>query len=181
METTPAPSEVPVNTIVTEVVRELKEEQNQAHGVDTTPQLARIDTVQIRSEEPAAKRMRELPTLLSSPTPEPISVVTPRPLMHPSFLNQLEKITKSPFKTPGPIPTLRFLVSSPTPASTGPDTHDEQEASASGRSVEKEAKATFLTARVTRSASKQTPKASPLPKRPYFSLNKGSSSKKHRR
>ena len=66
--------------------------------------------------------MRELPTPLSGPTLEPISVITPRPLVRPSFLNQLERITKSPFKTPGPISTLRLPVSSPTPSSTGPDT-----------------------------------------------------------
>ena len=32
-------------------------------------------------------------SLTSGPTPKPISVATPRPLVHPSFLSQLEKIT----------------------------------------------------------------------------------------
>ena len=118
----PAPKEVPVNTIVKEVVRELEEEENQAFGVDTTTQPARIDTMQTGTEESAAERMRELPTPLSGPTPEPISVATPRPLVHPSFLSQLEKITQSPFKTPGPIPAFQLLVSTPTPMTTGTDT-----------------------------------------------------------
>ena len=87
VETAPAPREVPVNTIVTEVVRELEEEESQAYGVDRTPQPARIDMVQIEPEEPTAERMRELPTPPSGPTPEPISVATPRPLVRPSFLN----------------------------------------------------------------------------------------------
>ena len=116
------PREVPVNTIVADVVRELEVEQSQAYGVDTTPQPARIDTMQRGLEEPVAEWMRELPTPLSRPTFEPILIVTPRPLVRPSFLSQLERITKSPFKTPGPIPTLRLPVSSPTPASTGLDT-----------------------------------------------------------
>ena len=81
IETALAPTEVPVNTIVIEVVRELEEEQNQAYGVDTTPQPAQIDTVQTGLEEPATERMRELPTPPLGPTPEPISVVTPRPLV----------------------------------------------------------------------------------------------------
>ena len=181
VETAPALREVPVNTIVTEVVRELEEEESQAYGVDTTPQLAQIDTVQTGPEERAAEQMRELSTPPSSPTPDPISVVTPRPQVRPSFLSQLEKITKSPFKTPEPIPTLRLPVSSPTPASTGPDTQEKLEASGSGRTAEKGAEATSLVARVTRSALKQIPGASPLPKRPYFSPTKGSSSKRHRR
>ena len=82
------------------MVKELEEEHSQAYGVDTTPQPARIDTVQTGTDEPAAEQMRELPTPPSSPTPEPISVTTPRPLVRPSFLSQLEKITQSPFKTP---------------------------------------------------------------------------------
>ena len=67
--TSPAPREVQVNTVITEVVRELEEEERQAYGVDTTPQPARIDTVQIGSEEPAVERMRELPMPPSGPTP----------------------------------------------------------------------------------------------------------------
>ena len=122
VETALASREVPVNTIIIEVVRELEEEESQAYEVDKTPQLVRIDMVQTRPEEPAAERMRELPTPPSSPTPEPISVVTPRSQVRPSFLSQLEKITKSPFKTPEPIPILRLPISSPTPTSTGPDT-----------------------------------------------------------
>ena len=163
------------------MVRELEEEQNQAYEVDTTPQLARIDTVQTRSEEPRAEQMRELPMPPSGPTPEPISITTPRPLVQPFILSQLEKIIQSPFKTPRPMPTLRLPVSSPTPVSIGLNTQDELEASGSIRSLEKGADATSLVARVTRSASKQTPGASPLPKRPYFSPTKGSSSKKCRR
>ena len=104
--TAPVPREVLVNTIVEEVVRELEEEERQAFGVDTTSQPAQIDTVQTRPEEPAAERMRELPTPPSGPTPEPISVATPRPLVRPSFLSQLEKITQSSFKTLGPIPAF---------------------------------------------------------------------------
>ena len=179
--TAPAPMEVPVNTIVEEVVRELKEEERQAFGVDTTPQPARIDTVRIGPEEPVAERMRELPTPPSGPTPEPISVATPRPLVRSSFLSQLEKITQSPFKTPGPILAFPLPISIPTPVSTRTDTQDEPEASGSVRSLEKGAEATSLAARVTRSASKQTPVTSPLPKRPYFSPSKGSSSKKCRK
>ena len=94
-----APREVPVNTAVEQVVRELEEEERHAFGADTTAPPARIDTVQIGPEEPAAERMRELPMPLLGPTPEPISVATPRPLVCPSFLSQLEKIAQSPFKT----------------------------------------------------------------------------------
>ena len=179
--TSPVPREVPVNTIVEEVVRELEEEENQAFGADTTAQPARIDTMQIEPEEPAAERMRELSTPPSRPTPEPISIATPRPLVRPSFLSQLEKITQSPFKTPGPIPTFRLPVSTPTLVSTDTNTQDEPEGSGTVRSAEKGAEATSLAARVTRFASKQTPATSPLPKRPYFSPSKGSSSKEHRK
>ena len=137
VKTAPAPREVQVNTIVTEVVKELEEKESQAYGVDTTPQPARIDMVQTELEEPAVERMRELPMPPSSPTPEPISVATPRPLVCPSFLRHLEKITQSPFKTPGPIPILQLSVSSPTLVSTGPDTQDKPEASRSVKSAEK--------------------------------------------
>ena len=146
--------EVPINTIVAEVVRELEVEQSQAYRVDTTLQPDRIDTIQTGPEEPVAERMRELPMPSSGPTPKPITLVTPRPLMHPSFLSQLERITQSPFKTLGPIPTLRLPVSSPTSASTCLDTQDELGVSGSGRSAEGGAEATSLTARVTRSAAK---------------------------
>ena len=179
--TAPAHREVPINIVETQVVRELEEEESQAYGVDTTPQPAQIDTVQTGPEEPAAERMRELPMPPSGPTPEPISVATPRPLVRPSFLSQLEKITQSSFKTPRPILTFRLPVSIPTPVSTDTETQDKPEASGSVRSAEKGAEATSLAARVTRSASKQTPGASLLPKRPYFSPTKGSSSKKRRR
>ena len=148
------------------------------YGVDTTPQPARIDTMQTGSE---AEWMRELPMPPSGPTPEPITLVTLRRLVHPSFLSQLERITQSPFKTPGPILILRLLVSSPTPASTGPDTQDEPEASGSGRSTKRGAEATSLVAQVTRSVAKQIPRPSSLPKRPYFSPTNGSSSKRSSR
>ena len=114
--------EVPVNTIVADVVEELEVEQSQAYGVDLTPQPAWIDTMQTGLEEPVVERMRELSMPPSGPTPEPISVVIPRPLVRPSFLSQLERIIQSPFKTRGSISTLRLPVSSPTLASTGLDT-----------------------------------------------------------
>ena len=41
-----APREVLVNTIVAKVVKELEVEQSQTHGVEATPQLARIDKMQ---------------------------------------------------------------------------------------------------------------------------------------
>ena len=89
----PAPREVHVNTIVDEVVRELEEEERQAFGANTSAQPARIDIVQTGPEEPTAERMRELSTPPSDPTPEPISVAMPRPLVSLSFLSQLEKMT----------------------------------------------------------------------------------------
>ena len=142
---------------------------------------ARIDTIQTGPIEPTAERMRELPTPPSGPTPEPISVATPRSLTRSSFLNQLETVTKTPFKTLGPGLVFRLLVSTPTPVSTDTDTQGEPEVSGSTRSVDKGTEATSLAARVTRSSSKQTPTNSPLPKRPYLSPSKGSSSKKRRR
>ena len=117
-----APREVPVNTIVEKVVRELKEERSQAHRAEATPQPARIDTTQIGLEEPLVEWMRELPMPPTSSTPKPISFVTPKPLVHPSFISELERITQSSFKTPRTIPTIKLPVSTPTPASTGPDT-----------------------------------------------------------
>ena len=104
--TSPAPKEVLVNTVVDEVVRELEEEERQAFETSMPMPPARIDTVQTGPEEPMAERMRELPTSPSGPTPEPIVVATPRPLLRPSFMSQLEKITQTPFRTPGPILTF---------------------------------------------------------------------------
>ena len=179
--TSPAPREVLVNTVVDEVVREIEEEERQAFEASTLMPPARIDTVQTGPEEPAAERMRELPTSPSGPIPEPIVVATPRPLVRPSFLSQLEKITQTPFKTPGSIPVFRLPVSTPTLVSTGTDTQGEPEASGSVRLAEKGAEATSFAPRVTRSATKQTPATLPLPKRPYFSPSKGSSSKKRRK
>ena len=177
-----APKEVPVNTMVKEVVRELEVEQSQAHRMEATPQLAQIDTMQIGPEEPVAEQMRELPTPPTGFTPELISFITPRPLVRPSLISELERITRSPFKTPETIPTIRLLVSTPTSASIGPDTQDEPEASESGRSAEGGAEATSLAAHVIRFAAKQTPgSTSSLPKRPFFSPTKGSSSKRSRR
>ena len=107
--------EVLVNTMVGEVVRELEEGEKAAFDILTPAPLARIDTVQTGPEEPMVERMRELPTPPSSPTPEPISLTTPGSLVRPSFLKQLETITKTPFKTPGLGPMFRLPVSTPTP------------------------------------------------------------------
>ena len=96
--------EVLVNTMVSKVVRELEEEERAAFDILTPTPPARIDTVQTGPEEPMAERMRELPTPPSGPTPEPISLATPGSLVRPSFLKQLETITKTPFKTLGPGP-----------------------------------------------------------------------------
>ena len=142
---------------------------------------ARIDTVQTGPEEPAAERMHELQTPPSGPTPKPIAVPTPRPLVCPSFLSQLKTIVKTPFKTPGPGPVFRLPISTPTPVSIGTDTQGELEVSGSTRLANKGTEETSLAARVTRSATKQTPTSSPLPKRPYLFPSKGSSSKKRRR
>ena len=106
MDTAPAPKEVLVNIVVDEVVRELEEEERQAFETNTPAPSARIDMVQTRPKEPTSERMRELPTPPSGPTPEPILVATPRPLVRPSFLSQLEKITQTPFKTPGRGPAF---------------------------------------------------------------------------
>ena len=120
--TSPTPREVLVNTVVDEVVRELEKEERQAFETSTPAPPAQIDTIQTGPEEPMAERMRELSTPPSGPTPEPISVATPRPLVRPTVLSQLEKITQTPFKTPGPIPTFQLPVSTPTPMSIGTDT-----------------------------------------------------------
>ena len=177
----PAPREVLVNTIVDEVERKLQEEERQAFESSTPVPSARIDSVQTGSKELAAERMRELPTPPSGPTPEPLSVTTPRPLVRPFFLSQLDKIVQSPFKTCAPSPAFRLAVSTPTPMSIGTDTQGEPEASGSVKLADKGTEATSLAARVTRSATKQTQVTSPLPKRPYLSSSKGSSSKKRQR
>ena len=170
-----------VEKMVGEVVRDLAEEERRAFEESTSAPLARIDTVQTGLEELAAEWMRELQTPPSGPTPKPIAVATPRSLVRPSFLSQLEMIVKTPFKTPRPGPVFRLPVSTSTPVSTGTDTQGESEVSGSTRLADKGTEATSLAARVTRSASKQTPTSSPLPKRPYLSPSKGSSSKKRRR
>ena len=172
--------EVLVDALVDEVVRELEEEAKAAFNVVTPAPAARIDTIQTGPEEPMAERMRELPTPPSSPTPEPISLATPGSLVRPSFLKQLETITKTPFKTPGPGPMFRLPVSSPTPVSVNTDTQGDPEVSNSVKSTDKGTETTSLAPRVTRSAAKQTPASSPRPKRPYLSPSKGSSSKRQR-
>ena len=172
--------EVLVNTMVGEVVRELEEEERRAFDIMTPALSARIDTMQIGPEEPMAERMRELPTPPSGPISEPISVATPMTLVRPSFLSQLETITKTSFKTPGPGPMFQLPVSTPTPLSTGTDTQGDPEVSGSMKSIDKGTETTSLAPRVTRSIAKQTPASSPRPKRPYLSPSKGSSSKRRR-
>ena len=172
--------EVLVDTLVGEVVRELEEEARAAFDIVTPPPPAQIDTIQTGPEEPMAERMRELPTPPSGPTPEPISLATSGSLMRPSFLSQLEMITKTPFKTPGPRPMFRLPVSTSTPLTTGTDTQGDPEVSGSVKSADKGTETTSLAPRVTRSAAKQTPASSPRPKRPYLSPSKGSSSKRQR-
>ena len=115
------PREVLVNTMVDEVVRELEEEERQAFETRTPAPPAWIDTIQTGPKEPTTERMRELSTPPSGPTPEPIFVAMPRSLTRPSFLSQLETITKTPFKTPGPGPVFRLPASTPTPVSIGTD------------------------------------------------------------
>ena len=73
--------------VVGEVVRDLAKEERRAFEESTHAPPARIDRVQTGPEEPSAERMRELQTPPSGPTPEPIAVATPRPLVCPSFLN----------------------------------------------------------------------------------------------
>ena len=172
--------EVLVDTLVGEVVRELEEEARAIFDVVTPAPTARINTIQIGPEEPMAERMRKLPTIPSSPTPEPISLATPTSLVRPSFLKQLETITKTPFKTLGPGPMFQLPVSSPTAVSIGTDTQGDPEVFGSAKSADKGTETTSLAPRVTRSAAKQTPASSPRPKRPYLSPSKGSSSKRRR-
>ena len=172
--------EVLVNTMVGKVVRELEEEERAAFDILTPTPPAWIDTVQTGPEEPMAERMRELPTPPSGPTPEPISLATPGSLVRPSFFKQLETITKTPFKTPGPGPMFQLPVSTPIPLSTGTDIHGNPEVSGSVKSADKGTETTSLAPRITRSVAKQTPTSSPRPKRPYLSPSKGSSSKRRR-
>ena len=141
--------EVLINTMVGEVVRELEEEERGAFDIVTPAPPARIDTMQTGPEEPMAKRMRELPTPPSGPTLEPISLATPGFLVCPSFLKQLETITKIPFKTPGPGPVFQLPVSTPTAVSTSMDTQGDPEVSGSVKSAYKGTETTSLAPRVT--------------------------------
>ena len=134
--------------------------------------------VQTGPEEQMAERMRELPTPPPGPTPEPISLATPMSLLHPSFLKQLETITKTPFKTLGQEPVFRLLVASPTAVSIGTDTQGDPEVFGSVRSADKGTETTSLAPQITRSAAKQTPGSSPRSKRIYLSPSKGSNSKR---
>ena len=137
-----AQREVPINTIVEEVVRELEGERSQAHRVEAPPQSARIDTIQAGPKEPTTERMRKLPMPPIGSTSEPITFITPRPLVHPSFIIKLERITRRPFKTPRTVSTVKLPVFTSTPESTGPDTRDEPEALGSKRSTKGGAEAT---------------------------------------
>ena len=173
-------SEVLVESIVGEVVRELEEEGRASLDILTPIPPAWIDVVQKGQEEQEAEQMRELLTPPSGPTPEPISLATPMSLLRPSFLKQLETITKTPFKTPGQGPMFRLPVASPTAMSIGTDTQGNLEVSSSVRSADKGTETTSLAPQITRSAAKQTPGSSPRPKRVYLSPSKGSSSKRRR-
>ena len=178
---TPTPvREVMVESIVGEVIRELEEEEGASLNILTSTPPARIDVVQIGPEEQMAEWMRELPTPPLGPTPEPIFLVTPVSLVHPSFLKQLETLVKTPFKTPGQEPVFRLPVASPIAVSISTDTQGDPEVSSSVRSADKGTETTSLAPRITRSAAKQTPRSSPRPKRVYISLSKGSSSKRRR-
>ena len=146
--------EVLVDTIVGKVVWELEEEERAAFNIMTPTPPAWIDTIQTGPEEPMAERMRELPTPPSSPTPEPISLATPTSLVRPSFLKQLETITKTPFKTSGPRSMFQLPVSSPTAVSIGTDTQGDPEISGSVKSADKGTETTSLASRVTRFAAK---------------------------
>ena len=172
--------EVLVESNVGKVIKEPEKEEGASLDVLTPTRPARIDVVQTGPEEPIAERMRELPTPPSGPTPESISLATPVSLVRPSFLKQMETIMKTPFKTPGQGPSFRLPASSPTPASVGTDTQETSEVFGSIRSADKGTETTSLAPRVTRSATKQTPKSSPRPKRAYVSPSKGSSSKRRR-
>ena len=117
--------------------------------------------------------MRELPTPPSGPTPEPIFLAILPSLVRPSFLKQLETITKTPYKTPRLGSMFRLLVSTPTPFSTGTDTQSNPEVSGSIKLADKGTETTSLAPRITRSIAKQTPASSPRPKSPYLSPSKG--------
>ena len=172
--------EVLVESIVGEVVKELEEEKRASLDILTPTPPAWIDVVQTRPEGQMAEWMRELPTPPPGPTSEPISLATLMSLLRPSFLKQLETVTKTPFKTPGQEPVFRLLIASPTAMSIGTDTQGDSEVSGSVRSADKGTETTSLAPRITRSAAKQTPGSSPRPKRVYLSPSKGSSSKRRR-
>ena len=151
--------EVLVNTIVEEVVREQDEERSHALRIETPQRPAWLDVVQTGPEEPTAEQMQELPTPPEGSTPEPVTFFTPKPLtsLCPSFISELERITRSPFKTPGAIPSWRLPVLIPIPESTDPDTRDDSEPSDSGRTSGEGAEATEASSRaaqVIRSAAK---------------------------
>ena len=145
--------EVLVESIVGEVVRELEEEARASLDILTPTPLARIDVMQTGPEEQMAERMRELPTPPPGPTPEPISLATPISLLCPSFLKQLETVTKTPFKTPGQEPVFHLPVASPTAVSISMDTQGDLEVSSSMRSADKGTETTSLAPRITRSAA----------------------------
>ena len=143
-----------VESIVGEVVKELEEKARASLNILTPTPPARIDVVQTGPEEQMAERMRELPTPPPGPTPEPISLATPLSLVRPSFLKQLETVTKTPFKTPGQEPVFRLPVASPTTVSIDTDTQGDPEVSGGVRSVDKGMETTSLAPRITRSATK---------------------------
>ena len=172
--------EVLIESIVAEVVRELEKEERASLDILAPIPPARIDVVQTGPEEQMAEWMRELPMPPLGPTPEPISLATPMSLLRPSFLKQLETITKTPFKTPGQEPVFRLPVASPTAVSIGKDTQGDPEVSDSVRSADKGMETTSLAPQITRSVAKQTLGSSPRPKRIYLSPSKGSSSKRRR-
>ena len=172
--------EVLVESIVDKVVRVLEEEERASLDILTPTPVARINMVHAGPEEQMAERMRKLPTPPPGSTPEPISLATPMSLWRPSFLKQLETITKTPFKTPDQKPIFRLPVASPTAVSIGTNTQGNPEVSGSVRSVDMGTETTSLAPRITRSAAKQTPGSSPRPKRVYLSPSKGSSSKRRR-
>ena len=172
--------EVVVESIIGEEIRELEEEEGASLNILTSTPPARIDFVQTRPEEQMAERMRKLPTPPPGPTPEPISLATPVSLVRPSFLKQLEILVKTPFKTPSQEPVFCLPVASPTAVSIGTDTQGDPEVAGRVRSADKGTETTSLAPRITQSATKQTPRNSPRPKRVYLSPSKGSSSKRRR-
>ena len=153
--------EVLVESIVGEVVRELEKEERASLDILTPTPPAWIDVVQTGPEEQMAERMRELPTPPPGPTLEPISLTTPMSLLRPSFLKQLETITKTPFKTLGQERVFCLPVASPTAVSIGTDTQGDPEVFGSVRSADKGTETTSLAPRITQSAAKQTPGSCP--------------------